>query len=100
MEAHRIKYTTGETKHLIKHYIQQPSAKGYKNAMELLESRYGDPLKILASYQREIKKWPSIRVRDATAFRQFHNFLLKCECHISAKLQCFRFPRYIVNNDI
>ena len=86
MEAHRIKYTTGETKHLIKHYIQQPSAKGYKNAMELLESRYGDPLKILASYQRDIKKWPSIRVGDATAFRQFHNFLLKCvsyQCKIA-----------------
>ena len=32
----------------------KPSAEGYENAIELLESRYGDPLKILASYQREI----------------------------------------------
>ena len=78
-----IKYTAGEAKDLIKHCIQQPSAEGYDNAMELLESRYGDPLKILASYQREIKKWPSIRAGDATAFRQFHNFILKCESAIS-----------------
>ena len=45
-----INYTTGEAKDLIKHCIQQPSAEGYENAMELLENRYGDPLKILASY--------------------------------------------------
>ena len=64
-----INYTTGEAKDLIKHCIQQPSAEGYENAMELLEKRYGDPLKILASYRREIKKWKSIRAGDATAFR-------------------------------
>ena len=51
--------------------------------MGLIESRYGHPLKILASYQREIKKKPSIRAGDATAFRQFHSFLLKCETVIS-----------------
>ena len=45
-----IKYTTGEAKDLIKHCMQQPSAEGYENAMELLESRCGDPLKILESY--------------------------------------------------
>ena len=78
-----IKYTTGEAKDLIKHCIQQPSAEGYENVMELLESRYGDPLKILASYRREIKKWPRIRPADATAFGQFHDFLLKCESAIS-----------------
>ena len=50
-----INYTTGEAKDLIKHCIQQPSAEGYENAMELLENRYGDPLKILAIYRREIK---------------------------------------------
>ena len=44
-----IKYATGEAKDLIQHCIQQPSAEGYENAMELLESRYGDSHKILAS---------------------------------------------------
>ena len=78
-----IKYTTGEAKDLIKHCIQQPSAEGYENAMELLESRCGDPLKILTSYFREIKKSPGIRAGDAIAFRQLHNFILKCESVIS-----------------
>ena len=58
-------------------------AEGYENAMEVLENRYVDSLKILASYQREIKKWPSIRAGDSTAFRQFHNFILKYESFIS-----------------
>ena len=51
-----IKYTTGEAKDLIKHCIKQRSAEGYENAMEISENRYEDPLKILASYRREIKK--------------------------------------------
>ena len=34
--------------------IQQPSAKGYEDAMGLLEGRYGDLLKIMRSYWREI----------------------------------------------
>ena len=49
-----IKYINGEAKDLIKHCIEQPSAEGYENAMGLLESRFGDPLKIFASYWREI----------------------------------------------
>ena len=75
--------------------------------MKLLENRYEDPLKILASYWREIKKWPSIRAGDATAFRQFHNFLLKCESIISMQnwnaldsseifsMMISKFPRHI-----
>ena len=44
-----IKYTTGEAKNLIK-----SPAEGYENAMELLESRYEDLFKILASQLHEI----------------------------------------------
>ena len=65
-----IKYATGED--LIKYCILQPSAAWYKNAIRLLESRYGDPFKILASYQREIKKLLTTGTGDKTAFRQFH----------------------------
>ena len=63
-----VKYTTGQAKNLIKHCMQQPSTT--LNGMELLESRHEHPLKILAFYQREIKKWPSIRAGDSTTFKQ------------------------------
>ena len=74
-----IKYTTGEAKDLIKHCIQQPMSEGYKNALELLRIRYGDPLKVLATYRKEIRRWPTIKAGDASSFRLFHNFLLKCQ---------------------
>ena len=95
-----IKYTTLEAKDLIRHYFQQPSAEGYENAMKLFQNRYGDLLKTLGSYQREIRKWPSIRAGDATAFRQFQHLSLNVRVSINAKLEYFRFPRNIFNNNI
>ena len=75
--------------------------------MALLENGYGHPLKILASYQKETKKWPSITAGDAIAFKQFHNFILKCESAISMQnwnvlhspetlsIMIPKFPRHI-----
>ena len=73
-----IKYTTGDTKELIKHCIQVPSNEGFKNAKYLLEKVYGNLDIILVSYRREIKQWPQIKFRGAKGFIKFHNFPLKC----------------------
>ena len=51
-----IKYTTGEAKDLIKHCIKQHLLEEYKNALELLRIRYGDPLKVLATYRKEVRR--------------------------------------------
>ena len=56
-----IKYTNGEAKDLIKHCIQQPLSEGYTNALELLRIRYGDPLKVFATYRKEKRRWPTIK---------------------------------------
>ena len=61
-----IKYTMGEPKELIKHYIQLPHDHGYQTAVTLLEKTYGNPHKIL--YRREVKDWPQIKFGDAKAF--------------------------------
>ena len=74
-----IKYTTGEAKDLIKHRIQQPLSEGYRNALVLLRIRYSNPLKVLPTYRKEIRRWPTIKAGDASSFRSFHNFLLKCQ---------------------
>ena len=74
-----IKYTVGEPKELTKHCIQLPHNRGYQTAVTLLEKTYGNPHKILPSYQKEVKEWPQIKFGDAKAFRKFYNFLLKCE---------------------
>ena len=51
-----IKCTTGEPKKLIKHWIQLPHDLGYKTAVTLLENTYGNPRKILSSYQKDVKE--------------------------------------------
>ena len=74
-----IIYTTGEAKELIKHCIEQPTNKGYENAVNLLHRRSGDQHTILAAYKKEVKEWPQIKVGDAAEFRKFYSFLLKCQ---------------------
>ena len=63
-----IKFTTGEA---IKHCIQLPHNRGYQHARALLEITYGNPHKILSSYQKEIKEWSPLKFGDA---KGFHNF--------------------------
>ena len=75
----QIKYTTGETKELIKHCIEEPVNKGYKNALNLLYRIYGGQHTILAAYKKEVKVWPQIKVGDASGFWKFYNFLLRCQ---------------------
>ena len=74
-----IKYTSGDARELIRHCIQLPSNEGFKHAKYLLEKLYGNPHKILASYQKEVKNWQPIKFGDAIAFGRFHNFLLRCK---------------------
>ena len=74
-----IKCTSGDTREIIKHCIQLPSNEGYKHAKYLLDKVYGDPHKILASYRKEVKNWQPVKFGDSTAFRQLHNFLLRCK---------------------
>ena len=74
-----IKYTDGEPKEMIKHWIQQPANIGYKNPRSLLEQKYGNPHSIIAAYRKEIKAWPQLKPADGAAFQKLHNFLIKCE---------------------
>ena len=74
-----LKYTKGEAHDLIKHCVQEPSYMGYNHAQQLLRKRYGDPHIILSTYRKEVRNWPKLKFGDAKGFRQFYNFLVKCE---------------------
>ena len=52
---------------------------GYSTAKGLLRKRYGDPHIILSSYRREVRSWPKLKFGDAKGFREFYNFLVKCD---------------------
>ena len=74
-----IKYTKGNPKEMIKHYVQQPAAVGYDNAKKLLQQKYGNPYSIMSMYRKEIKSWPQLKNGDGRSFQKFYNFLVKCE---------------------
>ena len=73
-----LKYTEGEARGSIKHYIQQTPEAGYQKAKLLLE-RFGDPHRILPAYRNEMRGWPSLKNIDSVGYRRFYNFLIKCE---------------------
>ena len=74
-----IKFTDGEAKELIRHCIHLPPEAGYETAVKLLNNRYGNPHYLLASYRKEIRALPPVKPGDASGFRNFYNFVLKCE---------------------
>ena len=74
-----IKFTDGEAKELIRHCIHLPPEAGYETAVKPLNNRYGNPHYLLASYRKEIRALPPVKPGDASGFRNFYNFVLKCE---------------------
>ena len=47
--------TTGEAQELVKRFINDKPGQGYRNAMELLRTHYGNPHRLLAAYRMEVK---------------------------------------------
>ena len=60
-----IKNASGEVKELVKNCLYLPASEGYKEAIRMVNKRYGDPQKILAAYRKEIKDWPIMKAGDA-----------------------------------
>ena len=74
-----IKLTRGETNELIHYCIQLPDSIGYKQAISLIEGRYGNSHTIMAAYRKEIKKWPLIKPGDSAVLKKLYGFLIKCQ---------------------
>ena len=70
-----IKFTDGEAKDLIKHFVHLTPNIGYGAAITLLNKRYGNSHLLLASYRKEIKSLAPVKPGDAVGFRKFHNFV-------------------------
>ena len=76
-----LKYTGGEARDFIKHYIQQTPEAGHQKAKLRLE-RLGDPHRILPAYRKEMRGWPSLKNGDSAGYRRSYNFLIKCKSNI------------------
>ena len=65
--SYLIKYKSGESQELFKHYLYLPASEGYKEAIRMMNDRYENTLKNL---------------------RRFFNFLIKCRSLVSNKQTC------------
>ena len=72
-------FTGGEAKGLIKRCILLPPQTAYETAVRQLNNRCENPLYLLASCRKEIKSLTSVKPDDASGFRKFYSFVLKCE---------------------
>ena len=72
-----IKYTRGEPRELVKHFINDRADCCYKNAIALLQKLYGNPHTMLSSYRKEIKLIQPLKAGDAAAFQKLFNFLIR-----------------------
>ena len=72
-----LKFTGGEAKELIKHCIHLPPKTGYETAKQQLWKS-----SLFACIMQERKKaLPSVKSGDASGFRKFYSFVLKCETY-------------------
>lgn len=81
--ARLIKFTTGEARESIRHFVHDDVTTCYTKAMNLLEKQYGNPHIILATYRSQIKSMVPLKSGDGKGFRKFFNFVNKC-CNLGS----------------
>ena len=74
-----IKYTRREPRELVKHFINDRVDCCYKNAVALLQKKYGNPHTMLSSNRKEIELVQPLKPGDAATYRKLFNFLIKCQ---------------------
>ena len=63
---------------MVKHFIKDKPEQGYRNAIELLWRRYGNPHRLLDAYRMETKQMSPIKPGDISGFRKLLKSLIVC----------------------
>ena len=72
------KYTTGEARELIEHYLTMNSEHAYHEARKDLCQTYVNDYLISQAYKRKLANWPKIAPKDNIAIKKLANFLKQC----------------------
>ena len=73
------KYVKKDAEKCVKSLLLIPSEDSYKEAMDLLDKRFGNSYTIACAFKSKIESWPKISPRDALGLRDFSDFLKQCE---------------------
>ena len=76
-----IKYTQGDAKDLIKHFVHADPTDCYDKAIALLDKEYGNQHLLSCSYIKELRQWKNIKESDVAGFKKIYRFLLKCQAY-------------------
>ena len=71
-------YTEGRPNNIVRSYMHIDPVKGYAEAREALERKYGDNYKISKAYVEALLTWPVIRATDITGLEEFSIKLSGC----------------------
>ena len=69
------RYVTGEAAECIEGMFYRTDDKAYKDAMTLLNERFGHPSVVLNAFKSKLSAWPKIGAREYTALRKLSDFL-------------------------
>ena len=73
------KYTSGSTNEAVKGFLAMNSDTAYKEACELLEQRYGNPVVVAQNYKSNLRNWRQINDWDSKGLWEFSDFLVRCQ---------------------
>lgn len=71
-------YTRGEPRDLVRSSQHMPEQRGYAKALNLLQDKYGNELKVATALIEKASKWPQIKAEDGKALSAFSVFLVSC----------------------
>jgi hypothetical protein len=68
----------GSAKKSVEGYLLMPTDDSFQEAMNLIDSRFGDSFAVAFAFKSKIEQWPKIANRDAEGLRNFSDFLKQC----------------------
>ena len=73
--VHLSRSTSGEVHDAIKGLLSLNTQHAYKEALRLLDKRYGDPFLVAQACKEKIKSWPVIKPGNGKELRKFSDHL-------------------------
>ena len=76
--AHLSKFLGGKALSVVEHLFLLDVPNTFDIAMELLDSRFGDPFLVSEAFRTKLENWPGIKPDDFEGLRSFSDFLKQC----------------------
>ena len=73
------RYLGGKARACVEGFLLMPTADSYREAVAVIEKRFGDKLTVALAFKSKIESWPRIASRDVEGLRRFSDFLRQCE---------------------